>query len=235
MIIQNERQYREMNSDGLSKLGKSMQSVGDISGICINLGLDFPLDESVIDFVRKNNVQLVTGHQRAKVIDLSIDKINLLEQLKKPNSTGTIATGFVIHKGDKYNVRFCMWTSEQEQHALVASNELRGKTIIEQLSEISEDILEEAVTDINELIKVGQRAVDDFEKDSEGDIYSESKSESMDYSDKNREIDIDSFEDVCKLVLKYPLDVYKDVREKLNEKAAKLDCSIEDVVLDLLK
>lgn len=169
-IVINPKQYRDISDSVKKKLSNSMALVGDISPICFNLGLDFkPEKDNVLSYMESNNVPYVTGHQRGDILDISPKNITITHRYDSPTEVGTLAVGTVKLGQANFNVRLCMWSQELEELALVASNHLGGKTDLERLNEIGEDILIAAVSDIEELKEIG-RTLANSENGDEYDI-----------------------------------------------------------------
>lgn len=98
---------RKIDNEGLARLKKTIESLGDLSGIVINL--------------RTGN--LVSGHQRKKVLPPE-SKIT-----KRPvkDSVGTVAAGTIITPdGREYAYREVDWGLDLEMAANLAANEGAG-------------------------------------------------------------------------------------------------------------
>lgn len=102
-----------------------MAEFGDLSGIIIN---------------RRTGL-LVGGHQR---IDLLKDAEIITEDLSEPEQDGTVARGYLKHKGRKYTVRIVDWTEKKAHAAMLAAN--RFARVGQDDGQLLKDLLEELDT-----------------------------------------------------------------------------------------
>jgi hypothetical protein len=118
---------RKISPERLDQLKEYMEELGDLSGIVHDLNSD----------------EVISGNQRSKVIDVTKCKIELAQKFQEPDAQGTIAWGFVIWKGKKYNYRQVRWTAEQCEKANIIANKAGGSWDYEQMfKEFSAPILE---------------------------------------------------------------------------------------------
>lgn len=96
---------KEMQPEELKSLQKSLYEFGDLSGIIFNL--------------RSGN--LVSGHQRCKVLPRE-NEITITKRYNPPTRTGTVAEGYVLIDGEKYQYREVDWTDDKEKTANLAAN-----------------------------------------------------------------------------------------------------------------
>lgn len=116
------------------------------------------------------------------------------------------------------------WSDEEKKAFIIVDNVNDGEWDLTKLKE---------QWDLDSLKNWG---VIEWEESKEDSLnYLQSSRETTDFSDKNKEIDIDNLDDTCTLKLKYDSDVYEDVKEKLNEFSLKWDCDSSNVVLRMLK
>ena len=92
-------------------LGDSLDELGDLSGIVHNL----------------NTNEIISGNQRTKFFKANEFELEITERYPKPSRTGTLAIGFIIHKGEKYSYRAVKWTPEQSEKANIIANKVGGK------------------------------------------------------------------------------------------------------------
>lgn len=101
---------RRITKAAFKNLSDSMLRLGDLSGIVHDLNSD----------------QLIGGNQRGSVIKINECEIQLVEQYAEPDEQGTVAWGFVIWNGKKYNYRAVRWTEEQCEEANIQANKAGG-------------------------------------------------------------------------------------------------------------
>lgn len=92
-------------------LSESLKKYGDISGIVHDL----------------NSNEIISGNQRNSIIDLEQCEITIVEQYETPTDVGTVALGYIIWNGEKYNYRQVRWTKEQCEAANIAANKVGGE------------------------------------------------------------------------------------------------------------
>lgn len=155
-LLAHQKQYRNITTEVRQLLDESMDYVGDISGIVINLGTSFSPRQDIIKFIEQHKVHYVSGHQRSDIIGITPDTLTIVEKYKKATRDGTIAVGFAEYNGNRFNVRFTMWSTRMEEHALVAANELKGETDTERLKRIGKDVLEKAHANVSNLLLQAQ-------------------------------------------------------------------------------
>lgn len=97
---------RETNDTRLNQLESNLRELGDLSGVVHEVNTD----------------QIICGNQRTKLMKLSKENIEILERFEKPDEQGTIAIGFIIYQGNKYNFRQVSWTEEQIKKAAIIAN-----------------------------------------------------------------------------------------------------------------
>lgn len=91
-------------------LANWLAELGDLSGIVHDLNSD----------------QIITGNQRSDVFDINECEIFIAQELDEPDKQGTVALGYVVWRGFKYNYRQVRWTARQCQKASVISNQAGG-------------------------------------------------------------------------------------------------------------
>lgn len=109
---------RKISEEQLTRLKKSIDKFGDLSGFVFN----------------RTTQQLVGGHQRAKVFP-SDAIIEIVEVFQNPTETGTIAQGFVVSNGERFAYREVVWDELTEKTANVAANQHGGEFDLSKLSE----------------------------------------------------------------------------------------------------
>lgn len=114
---------RKITKKQLESLKKAMEEFGDLSGIVFNRRTD----------------NIVGGHQRIKTIpkDAEIYKTEFPE----PTRTGTVAEGYILLNGEKFNYREVDWDINREKLANIAANKQGG--------EFDDDILAALMNELN--------------------------------------------------------------------------------------
>lgn len=115
----NARNPKKITQEKLDFLRKSLKEFGDLSGVVFNV---------------KNNT-LVAGHQRVKNFDKK-SKIVVVTKYPKPTPKGTVAEGYVLHEGEKFNYREVSFDTNRHEAAMIAANKLAGEFDPLGLSEI---------------------------------------------------------------------------------------------------
>lgn len=113
---------RKISSDQLKMLKKALMEYGDLSGIIFN----------------KRTGSLVGGHQRIKVIPSDAEICKTV--LDKPSRTGTIAEGYIIIDGEKYQYREVDWDEAREKAANIAANAHGGEWEDEKLDDLLNEL-----------------------------------------------------------------------------------------------
>lgn len=119
---------RKISGKQMDELEKHLRQLGDLSGIVHDL----------------NSGQIVGGNQRSKVFDIKNCKIVIEHTNDKPDEQGTVALGYVIWEGKRYNYRQVRWTKEQCDQANIIANKAGGTWDWDVLSqEFDSDMLRE--------------------------------------------------------------------------------------------
>ncbi|GAB4493330.1 MAG: hypothetical protein OHK0045_22610 [Raineya sp.] len=101
---------RQITEKQFNNLKQWLAELGDLSGIVHDL----------------NSNELIGGNQRSRVMMQDKHEIVLTEIYKKPTNTGTVALGYVLWNGEKYNYRQVRWTPEQCEKANIIANKAGG-------------------------------------------------------------------------------------------------------------
>lgn len=101
---------RKISDKRLEQLSRSMSEYGDISGIVFNC--------------RSGN--LVGGNQRSKKLDAT-SKVVITKRLEKTSRVGTVATGYILHQGERFSYREVDWDITKETGAMLAANNNAGQ------------------------------------------------------------------------------------------------------------
>jgi len=110
-------------------LQESLEKYGDLSGIVHDLNSD----------------ELISGNMRSSIIKIDECEIELTAVYETPTSQGTVAEGYVIWEGAKYNYRQVRWTEEDCKFANIAANRMGGDWDYDILAnEFDPDLLIEA-------------------------------------------------------------------------------------------
>lgn len=107
---------RTITEKRLAQLGYSMEEFGDISGITFNVGTG----------------NVFTGNQRAKNLDKD-SEVTYTHKYKQATKDGTVAEGYILHHGSKFNYREVNWPRAKEIAAMHAANNNAGSWDLEQV------------------------------------------------------------------------------------------------------
>jgi hypothetical protein len=109
---------RTITDEKLEALAKSLKAFGDLSGFVFNI----------------RSGQLAGGHQRHKVMPAEAQIFS--QKLDVPDPQGTIAWGYVMHEGTRFQYREVDWPEEKELAANLAANKHGGDWHYPKLTEI---------------------------------------------------------------------------------------------------
>ena len=210
-IKPNKANPRRIKKDRQDKLAQYLAEYGDLSGVVYNTN---PECEA-----------LVSGHQRTAEFKRQKAKLTILERYDPAQPDGTTARGFLeTPNGQRYTYREVMWDKEKADAATIIANG--------QFGEWDSDILANAWDfDMPELRDFG---VPEFVFGGDG-MDGQGVIEQLDYSDKNKEIDVNDFSDLMELKFKFEKDDFSDVQERLNVVCAKQNVDTkEDALKELL-
>lgn len=106
----NPKNPRKISEEKLEMLKKALAEFGDLGGIVYN----------------RTTKQLLGGHQRGKVLppesEIVIEKTH-----KKPTKVGTVAEGYILVDGERFNYREVKWDAAKEKAANIAANKGAGE------------------------------------------------------------------------------------------------------------
>ena len=101
---------RQIKDKQFRDLRAWLLELGDLSGIVHDLVSD----------------EVISGNQRMRAIDIAKCEIVLTEGPHDPDAQGTVAHGYVLWQGAKYNYRQVRWTPEQCEKANIVANKAGG-------------------------------------------------------------------------------------------------------------
>lgn len=101
---------RNISKRQFSDLEKWLDEFGDLSGIVHNK----PTDE------------IIGGNQRKTVLKIEECKLKIVEQYETADRQGTLAIGYVIWNGAKYNYRLVDWDERKAEQANIIANKAGG-------------------------------------------------------------------------------------------------------------
>jgi len=101
---------RTMTSRQDVDLRRWLRELGDLSGIVHD----------------QNSDEIISGNQRARIMDINDCEITIIEDYDKADAQGTLAIGYVVWDGAKYNYRLVDWTPEQCEKANIIANKAGG-------------------------------------------------------------------------------------------------------------
>ncbi len=110
MAKQYHKNPRQITAKQHEALAIDLAELGDLGGIVHDLNSD----------------EIIGGNQRSRVFDLNACDVMLTEQLAEPDAQGTVARGYVIWKGAKYDYRQVRWTERQAERANIVANKRGG-------------------------------------------------------------------------------------------------------------
>ena len=109
---------RQIKDKQFRDLRAWLLELGDLSGIVHDLNSD----------------EVIGGNQRMRAIDIAKCEIVLIEEPHDPDVQGTVAHGYVIWQGAKYNYRQVRWTEQQCEKANIVANKAGGSWNFETLA-----------------------------------------------------------------------------------------------------
>ena len=101
---------RQIKDKQFANLRAWLLELGDLSGIVHDLVSD----------------EVISGNQRMRAIDIAKCEIVLTEGPHDVDAQGTVAHGYVLWQGAKYNYRQVRWTAEQCEKANIVANKAGG-------------------------------------------------------------------------------------------------------------
>ncbi len=110
MAKQYHKNPRQITAKQHEALAIDLAELGDLGGIVHDLNSD----------------EIIGGNQRSRVFDINACDVLLTEQLDEPDAQGTVARGYVIWKGAKYDYRQVRWTERQAERANIVANKRGG-------------------------------------------------------------------------------------------------------------
>ena len=196
---------RKITAERLAALGESLIEFGDLSAIIINVGKG------------KYKNCIVSANQRSKHIPLN--EITWTVTHDKPTTAGTVREGYVMHGGERFAVREVSWNDKKCEVANLRANNYGGQNDALLLRFFDDDVLilggVNMVFESQPLIFAQQD-----ERDQLPEMQRDEHQRLVDYSTKNKEIDVDALESSMTLSLKYTADEYWQIKEQLSRVAA---------------
>ncbi len=211
-INPNPHNPRKISGERLKKLERYLAEYGDLSGIVYNSNPECQA--------------LVSGHQRMQVFRKGNGKPVILERYDPPQADGTVARGFIeLKSGHRYVYREVHWQKEKADAATIIANG--------QFGEWDGDMLANAFQfDMPELREMG---VPEFVFGGIGGDEQSDSGDDVDYSEKNKEINVDDFSDLMELKFKFEKDAFMDLQERLNVVCARQNVDTkEEALIELL-
>jgi len=122
VLKSNPNNPRTITDEQKAVLLRSLVEFGDLSGIVLN----------------KRTGQLVGGHQRVDAFRNAGNdaKIVIHDRLASPDTTGTVAFGYVIVDGIKHGFREVDWDESKETIANLAANKMGGEFVFDEVARI---------------------------------------------------------------------------------------------------
>lgn len=125
---------RKISRRQFEELGDTLHALGDLSGIIYN----------------RRTKNFPGGNQRSKAISFDDCEIEYVTTFEKPDEQGTVAIGFVIWEGHRYNYREVDWDEPTERHANLVANKGGGDWDFDILAEAwtAEELSDGGFTDV---------------------------------------------------------------------------------------
>jgi DNA modification methylase len=136
-LTANPRNPNRMSDEDKVMMRKALAEFGDLGGIVYN----------------RRSGYLLGGHQRFSVMEgaeLTVD------DLREPEPDGTVARGYLTHKGRRYAVRVVDWPEEKANRAMIAANRF-GRLGQDEMS-VLKDLLQELDTGATDMETTGYTA-----------------------------------------------------------------------------
>lgn len=180
--------------------------------------LENSLDEfgDLSGYVFNKGGMIISAHQRWEKIKGKVKEIVVRETFKKPLPDGTIERGhFELTDGTKHDYSVRDWTPEKADRATIRAN-------AQNAGEWDADVLANKWEfEPEELQEMG---VPEW-------VFGDGDSDDVDYSERNKEIDVNEFSDLMELKFKYEKDAFMDVQERLNVVCAKQNVETKEAAL----
>ncbi|OGC94593.1 MAG: hypothetical protein A2W25_02385 [candidate division Zixibacteria bacterium RBG_16_53_22] len=104
------RNPRTISAAELTALEASMQEFGDLGGIVHSLETD----------------EIIGGNQRISAMNAFGVSPTITESFDPPTPQGTVAVGYILFNGERFNYRAVRWTPEQCRRANIIANAAGG-------------------------------------------------------------------------------------------------------------
>lgn len=101
---------RKITDQKFEQLGESLEKYGDLGGVVVN--------------VRTGEV--IGGNQRTKFFKEHEDEVTIEKKEVKRDTQGTVALGYIVYKGTKFNYREVDWDADTEARANIVANKVTG-------------------------------------------------------------------------------------------------------------
>lgn len=103
---------RQITEKQFNNLCQTLDELGDVSGIVHDLNSD----------------EIIGGNQRGRVFDLFNGDCEIVieHRLEQPDRQDTVALGYILWNGAKYQYRQVAWTPEQCEQANIVANKAGG-------------------------------------------------------------------------------------------------------------
>ncbi len=201
-IHPNPKNPRFLRKEKSEWLEDSLNEFGDLSGYVFNKG-----------------GMIISAHQRWEKIKPKVKEVVVRETFKKPLPDGTIERGhFELNDGTKHDYSVRDWTPEKADRATIRAN-------AQNAGEWDADILANQWEYEPEVLQ--DMGVPEWVFGEDGD----ENGQDVDYSEKNKEIDVNEFSDLMELKFKYEKDAFLDVQERLNVVCAKQNIDTKEAAL----
>lgn len=101
---------RQITKKEFSQLKEWLRELGDLSGVVHDLNSD----------------EIIGGNQRSRVFNVNECEIEIVQRFDPPDEQGTVAFGFIVWEGKRYNYRQVRWTAKQCEKANIVANKAGG-------------------------------------------------------------------------------------------------------------
>lgn len=105
---------RKMKEEKLNALKKDLKSLGDLSGIVHDMRTD--------ELVGGNHRMCAMFGDGADGFKIQDADIEIVKEYPKPTKSGTVAEGYVVWNGERYNYRKVKWDEKKFKRANIVAN-----------------------------------------------------------------------------------------------------------------
>lgn len=101
---------RKITDQKFEQLGESLEKYGDLGGVVFNV----------------QTGEVIGGNQRTRFFKEHEGEVTIEKAPIKKDSQGTVALGYILYKGNRYNYREVDWDKDTEARANILANKVTG-------------------------------------------------------------------------------------------------------------